>query len=127
MSARLDGLASATEAFGAGGVIAGSIGKGGKIGSWLTKLFAKEEAASDTFQGVKEASQYLQQNGFSRARRVEILQSFEVGTVKVRAAGTTEYGLRYYDGVDALHREDTCLRRSLLLVPAWLFRRTGTR
>jgi hypothetical protein len=81
----LESLGNAVAPFGAGGVIAGSIGKGGKIGSWLTKLFSKEEAASDTFQGVKEASQYLQQNGFSRARRVEILQSFEIGTVNVRA------------------------------------------
>ncbi|MGB9992953.1 RHS repeat domain-containing protein, partial [Massilia sp. SM-13] len=98
----MEALENAAAPFGAGGAIVGSFGKGGRIASWFAKLFSKEEVGSDAFQGVKAASQYLQEIGVSRSRRVEILQSFEIGTINLRSAGHAEYGLRYFDNIDAL-------------------------
>jgi len=55
-------------------------------------------AAGDAFAGIKEASQVLQSAGFPRSVRVQILQSFEAGTVSVGKAGANQFGLRFFDG-----------------------------
>lgn len=53
------------------------------------------------FSGIQEASTYLKAEGVSRARRVQILQSFDADSVVVRKAGQQEYGLRYFDNKEA--------------------------
>jgi RHS repeat-associated protein len=50
------------------------------------------------YGGVRQASKYLQEMGVSRAKRVEYLQAFENGTISLRQAGASEYGLRYFGG-----------------------------
>lgn len=42
--------------------------------------------------------------GIPRNIRTQVLQSFDVRTIRVRAAGEAEYGLRYFDNVDAFPR-----------------------
>jgi RHS repeat-associated protein len=59
---------------------------------------------ADPYAGIKAASTYLQRMGVSRAERVQILQSFEEGTVRLRQAGASEYGLRFFDNVNAFPR-----------------------
>ncbi|MCZ8195914.1 MAG: hypothetical protein O9253_02465 [Aquidulcibacter sp.] len=54
-------------------------------------------ALPDAFAGVKEASAYLKAAGVDRATRVQILQSFERGTISVEPAGDSLYGLRFHD------------------------------
>jgi hypothetical protein len=43
----------------------------------------------------------LKSKGVPRAFRKQVLESFEVETIKVRPASANEYGLRYFDGVNA--------------------------
>jgi RHS repeat-associated protein len=57
----------------------------------------KVEKAGDTYAGVREASKYLKNNGFDRAMRKKALGSFDPRTVKLRTAGSSQFGLRYYD------------------------------
>lgn len=75
--------------------------------------------------GTKQASQYLRDIGVPRQSRVEIMQSFELGTINFRAAGQAEYGLRYYDGISAaaqgryLFETFPATRQSLALASDW--------
>jgi RHS repeat-associated protein len=91
-----------------------------------------ENAASLTLRnlpnpyvGVQRASQYLQAMGISRAQRVQWLQSFNAGTMNVRMAGASEFGLRYYDNVTAfsqgrfLFETFPASRQSLALPLGW--------
>ena len=48
--------------------------------------------------GVKQASEYLQSQGVPRAYRKQILESFDVETIKLQTAGESTYGLRFYGG-----------------------------
>ena len=81
--------------------------------------------AAESFAGVKAASLYLQEIGLPRAQRVQILQSFEAGTVGLRGAGPAEYGLRFFDGKNAqasgryLFETFPASRESLALPPGW--------
>ena len=50
------------------------------------------------FNGVKEASEYLKDMGVPRAKRKEILESFELGTIRVQKAGPNEFGIRFFGG-----------------------------
>ena len=54
--------------------------------------------------GVRRASRYLRSRDVLRAQRLQILQSFELETIVVRQAGADEFGLRFYDGVNASPR-----------------------
>jgi hypothetical protein len=56
------------------------------------------------YSGVREASEFLRANGVGRAQRVAILQSFETQTIRLRAAGASEFGLRYFDNIKAFSR-----------------------
>ena len=62
------------------------------------KTFDVPNPYDDCFKGVKLASQYLREMGVSRAKRKEILESFEIGTIKVQKAGVNEYGIRFFGG-----------------------------
>jgi len=83
------------------------------------------ESAASPYAGIRQASQYLQELGVSRAQRVQILQSFEAGTVNMRAAGSPEFGLRFFDGVNAqargrfLFETFPASRESLALSSRW--------
>jgi hypothetical protein len=55
----------------------------------------------DQYDGVKAASSYLKEQGVPRAFRKQVLESFEIETINVRPATETEFGLRYFDGVNA--------------------------
>ena len=59
------------------------------------------ESGSNTvysYDGVKQASEYLQSQGVPRAYRKQILESFDVETIKLQTAGDSTYGLRFYGG-----------------------------
>jgi len=49
------------------------------------------------YNGVRDASQYLKSVGASRASRVQIIQSFQIESIKVSTAGESFYGLRFHD------------------------------
>jgi hypothetical protein len=65
------------------------------------------EIPYDRFAGVKEASKLLRDEGVPRKYRVEALQSFKIDTIKVRKAGGNEYGIRFYDNIDAFPKGRT--------------------
>jgi RHS repeat-associated protein len=65
------------------------------------------EIPYDRYAGVKEASKLLIDEGVPREYRVEALQSFEIDTIKVRKAGANEYGIRFYDNIDAFPKGRT--------------------
>ena len=48
--------------------------------------------------GVKEASEYLKEQGVPREYRKQILESFDVRTIGMQTAGDSTYGLRFYGG-----------------------------
>jgi hypothetical protein len=50
------------------------------------------------YDGVREASQYLQDHGVPREYRRQALQSFVPGTIEVRTAGPEDFGLRHWGG-----------------------------
>lgn len=51
-----------------------------------------------SYDGVKQASEYLQSQGVPRAYRKQILESFDVETIKLQTARDSTYGLRFYGG-----------------------------
>ena len=51
-----------------------------------------------SYDGVKQASEYLQEQGVPRVYRKRILESFDVETIKLQTAGESTYGLRFYGG-----------------------------
>jgi RHS repeat-associated protein len=61
-----------------------------------TEAVNASRAAPEYFAGVRSASEHLQDLGFSRATRKEILESFDVSTLKIRRAGASEFGLRFF-------------------------------
>lgn len=54
--------------------------------------------STDAYDGVKQASEYLKQQGVPRQYRKQILESFDIGTIKLETAGDSTYGLRFYGG-----------------------------
>lgn len=46
---------------------------------------------------MKQASQFLKEQGFSRNQRVEYLQSFDVRTIYMDVASANTYGIRFHD------------------------------
>lgn len=56
------------------------------------------QTRASTFEGVREASKYLQEQGVPRTFRKQILESFEVETISLRTADNATFGLRFYGG-----------------------------
>jgi hypothetical protein len=82
------------------------------------------ERLPNRFEGVQHASRYLQDMRVPRDRRVEILQSFEVDAIRVRPAGASEFGLRYFSdpnraGGSYLFETFPASRSSLAIKPEW--------
>ncbi len=119
-------------------VVGGPIaGKASQEVSVVTKEIAETEStfvqessnavARDTYDGVKEASEYLKSQGVSRQFRKQILESFDAGTIKLQVADENTYGLRFYDGVNAEARgrylfesfNNLTNRQNLALPPEW--------
>ena len=97
----------------------GDLGKAGKYGA---KVLNKTD---DIYAGVKQASKYLKDQGVPRHNRKQILESFDVRTITVKKAGTNEFGLRYYDDINAqakgrfLFDTFSASRNSLALPTEW--------
>ena len=63
-----------------------------------SKVIEGGSKPNDVYAGVKEASQYLKEIGLPRNVRKDILESFDVKTIKVEQAGSNSYGIRFYGG-----------------------------
>jgi len=50
------------------------------------------------YDGVKQASQYLKDIGMPRSVRKQVLESFDISTIKMDIAGNSTYGIRFYGG-----------------------------
>lgn len=61
-------------------------------------------SADEVYAGVREASQLMRDLKVPRDVRKTVLQSFDVRTLRVRAAADAEFGIRYFDNVDAFPR-----------------------
>ncbi|MGM0842290.1 MAG: ribonuclease YeeF family protein [Bacillota bacterium] len=71
------------------------IGTGDRVGTKGT------DNLSDPYIGVKQASEYLKSQGVPRQFRKTTLESFEIGTIRLDVAGSSTYGLRFYDNINA--------------------------
>lgn len=77
------------------------------------------------YTGIRQASQYLRDMNVPREQRVQWLQSFDARTMQVRTAGAGEYGIRFFDNVNAfpqgrfLFETFPASRESLGLSPQW--------
>ena len=78
------------------------------------QFFAKESGCpfegGGVYDGVREASKYLKELGLPHDIRKDILESFDIRTIKVDIAGSESYGLRFYGEMQRL-MVHTCLRR----------------
>ena len=63
-----------------------AVGEGGSVSS------------DNVYDGVKQASKYLKEQGVPRQYRKQILESFDVRTIKLEKASENTYGLRFYGG-----------------------------
>jgi RHS repeat-associated protein len=68
------------------------------------KTGSAEPFGPDPYAGTKEASKLLREAGVPRAFRIQVMQSFEDGTLSVRRAGDSDYGMRFYDNENAWAR-----------------------
>jgi RHS repeat-associated protein len=85
---------------------------------------AAAKSLPDSYAGIRQASQYLQEMGVSRADRVRYLQSFEPQNMVVRQAGQSEFGLRYFSdpsraGGQYPFETFPASRASLAIKPEW--------
>ena len=119
---------------GAGIALKASRAAGKKLAAEVAKQAAKkavkvEARAStkiaDAYSGVKQASKYLQDSGVNRDKRKEIIESFNKETIVFRKATDSEYGIRYYDGIESFARGRYLFetfpasRQSLAIKPKW--------
>ena len=96
-----------TLAFGAEVIAVGGSGRAAPVSILANEVRATGQVAStagkaaanrgDTYQGVQQASAYLKSMGVPRAKRVTILQSFDIPTIKVRVADDATFGIRFHD------------------------------
>lgn len=82
-------------------------------------------ATSEAYAGVRQASQQLRDAGVPRHIRKQVLESFDRKALQVRVAGEAEYGIRYFDNINAwpkgrfLFNEFPATRNSLALPTDW--------
>lgn len=82
-------------------------------------------ATPEAYAGVRQASQYLREAGVPRHIRKQVLESFDRQAMRVRVAGEAEFGIRYFDNVNAwpkgryLFEQFPATRNSLALPPNW--------
>ena len=70
----------------------------GAIGDTVENVVEGGSTSVYSYDGVKQASEYLQSQGVPRLYRKKILESFDVKTIKLQTAGDSTYGLRFYGG-----------------------------
>lgn len=58
----------------------------------------KVEAIANEYEGVKEASEFLKSQNVPHKYRKQILESFEIRTIKMETASDSTYGIRFYGG-----------------------------
>jgi hypothetical protein len=82
-------------------------------------------ALPEAFSGVRQASKFLRDNGVPRSIRKQVLESFDRQSMRLRVAGDSEFGLRYFDDINAFARgryvfgELPATRSSLALPANW--------
>ncbi|CAH0345750.1 T7SS effector LXG polymorphic toxin [Bacillus sp. CECT 9360] len=97
------------------------------VNNELTMSTKSKDNHGSPYTGVKEASQFLISEGVPRRFRKQILESFDIRTIKMAVADQNTYGLRFYDNVNAsakgrylfetfTHQTN---RRNLALPPEW--------
>lgn len=59
---------------------------------------SSQKVSNPTYDGVKDASAYLKEQGVPRDFRKQHLESFDVRTIKMENATDSTYGLRFHDG-----------------------------
>ena len=67
----------------------------------LKSVYLEQRDLSDRpnpYDGVKQASEYLKSQGVPRAYRKQIIESFDIETIKLQIADESTYGLRFYGG-----------------------------
>lgn len=69
----------------------------------------------------------MKQFGTERKYRKPVLEFFDNETIKVREATSSEYGLRYCNGVDAMREEDVFLKPSQQRVKVLQSKLNGTK
>ncbi|WP_444943654.1 RHS repeat-associated core domain-containing protein [Microbulbifer sp. ZKSA006] len=84
-----------------------------------------ESVLGQRYSGVREASQVLKDAGVPREFRKQVLESFDIKTLNVRQATDSEFGIRYFDNVNAwekgryLFETFPASRQNLALKPEW--------
>jgi RHS repeat-associated protein len=82
-------------------------------------------ACGAVYQGARDASALLKSQGVPRNVRKQVLASFDTRTIRVRTAGPHEFGIRYFDSLNAhargryLFETFPTTRQSLALPPHW--------
>ena len=76
------------------------------------------------YTGIQQASRYLREMGFSREKRLKVLQSFQPESIAMRHAGDAEFGLRYFQDSTRmagpyLFETFPASRASLAIKPEW--------
>jgi hypothetical protein len=83
------------------------------------------DKSDDAYEGVRALSSTLKHSGVARKDRLGIINSFVEGTIHVRTAGASQFGLRYFDNVNAfekgryLFETFPASRKGLSLDPVW--------
>jgi hypothetical protein len=60
--------------------------------------------SSSPYAGVRTASKFLIGQGVPRALRLQVLQSFEIETISLKAADDNTFGLRFFDNNNAFEK-----------------------
>lgn len=82
------------------------------------------EGTANAYAGIRDVSKFLIAQG---ATRLQIINSFEAGTMSLRVADNSTFGLRFYDGVNAFAKgrylfptfTNSISREGLALPPQW--------
>jgi hypothetical protein len=61
-------------------------------------------ASSSPYAGVRAVSNFLIGQGVPRATRVQIINSFEIETMTLKAADNNTFGLRFFDNINAYEK-----------------------
>ncbi len=97
------------------------------LGLKCPETSANKENASVPYKGVKEASEYLKSQNVPRTFRKQIIESFDIKTIKMDTAGNSTFGIRFYDGINAQPKgrylfetfNPLTNRQNLALPPEW--------
>lgn len=95
------------------------------VGDLLNAPRSVANATPEAYAGVRQASQQMREAGVPRHIRKQVLESFDRKAMRVRVVGEAEYGIRYYDNVNAwprgryLFEQFPGTRNSLALPPDW--------